>query len=42
MVLKNKKVIFLLPSKTGSTALNSLLKENNIEYKNSGYYKHPF
>ena len=42
MVLKNKKVIFLLPSKTGSTAFTKLLNENNIEYKNSGLFKHPF
>ena len=42
MVLKNKKVIFLLPSKTGSTAFTKLLNENNIEYENSGLFKHPF
>lgn len=42
MVLKDKKVIFLLPSKTGSTSLTQMFKDNGIEFKLSPRHKHPF
>lgn len=42
MVLKEKKVIFLLPSKTGSTSLTQMLKDNDVEFKLSPRHKHPF
>lgn len=42
MVLKDRKVIFLLPSKTGSTSLTNMFRDNGIEFQLNYRHKHPF
>ena len=42
MVLRDKKLIFLLPSKTGSSSLTKMFKDNGINFEFSYGHKHPF
>lgn len=41
MVLKDKKLIFLLPSKTGSTSLVKMFKDYNLSFDLPPQKKHP-
>jgi len=41
MVLKDKKLIFLLPSKTGSTSLVKMFKDYNLSFDLTPQKKHP-
>lgn len=42
MVLKDKKIIFLLPSKTGSSSLVKMFKDYDIKFELTPSHKHPF
>ena len=42
MILKKNKIIFLLPSKVGSTSFTQMIDSSGIEYDLCKYRKHPF
>ena len=42
MVLRDKKIIFLLPSKTGSSSLTQMFKDKGIDFELCYGHKHPF
>ena len=42
MILRKNKLIFLLPSKVGSTSFSNMIKESGIEYELCSTLKHPF
>jgi hypothetical protein len=42
MVLRDKKIIFLLPSKTGSSSLTQMFKGKGIDFELCYGHKHPF
>lgn len=42
MILKKNKIIFLLPSKVGSTSFTQMIDSSGIEYNLCKYRKHPF